>query len=968
MSSISSSTYYSVTSNAGSGSTQGIAGLMSGMDTESMVNKMLSGTQSKIDKQQALRQQAVWKQDIYRDIISNINGFYDKYFDTRYDSALPINLASSAFFNSMTSAVTQGGAVKVLSTGSGSPAGDTRIAVKNLATQARLTSSQLMSGDQTITGSKLDLGALTDALEKKVTLTVGGSRVTVSLDHVMTEDDMVQAFQSALSEARVPDTEVKIFDGRLRIITNSGTPATVNAADSSALGLKMTGLTAASSSSAGDRKTMLQGSQVHPSAGLSFDLTLDGVQKTITINELGEKDAEENPAEITKESILAAIQKQVKSAFGEYVAVDFSGDQLQFSLKFGENTGHELVITGADAAKFGITPGASSHINTSTKLQDLSVNGTAPSGSRFAFTINGKDFSFTGDTSVGSMMNTINNSGAGVRISYSSLSDTFNMEASSTGAKYGIEIQQTEGNLLSLMFGENVISYGGAVTSDYLTTGTIAGRKTETETETETGLPANYETKSASLKMEVNGKNYTFSLPAEKNVTYNKATIEDKFNEWLGNTFGSTGGSGAGTPNIEYKDGQLNIQKGYVVRFAASTIDQENPKETENALKTDLAFAMGLNLKETSNIATADTKISEVHQFQGVETGIESGNGTLDDMTTVDKKAVKFSGGRLVLSAPGTVNTGSSGALAAVFGADKTFTFGSGALSSNAVVQGQDARLIINGTETTRTSNNFTIDGLSVQLMQVSTQDSSGVYEETVISTGRDTDKIVEGFQSFVDDYNAMIAKLNGYISEEPNYRKYAPLTSEQKKDMSDKEVDLWEEKARQGLLRNDDTVSSFLAQMRTALYTKPTGCALALYNIGIETTAQYNDSGKLQLNEAALRAALSSDPESVRMLFTDAADGLSTKLMNAMKDAAERSSGSPGKLVQLAGIAGASSDKNNTLYRRITDLESRIKDLQAKYEKERTRYWNQFSTMETIMSRYNSQSGFLLQQFGGNG
>ena len=219
-----------------------------------------------------------------------------------------------------------------------------------------------------------------------------------------------------------------------------------------------------------------------------------------------------------------------------------------------------------------------------------------------------------------------------------------------------------------------------------------------------------------------------------------------------------------------------------------------------------------------------------------------------------------------------------------------------------------------------------------------------------------------------MDDYNAMIAKLNGYISEEPNYRKYAPLTSEQKKDMSDKEVDLWEEKARQGLLRNDDTVSSFLAQMRTALYTKPAGCALALYNIGIETTAQYNDSGKLQLNEAALRAALSSDPESVRMLFTDAADGLSTKLMNAMKDAAERSSGSPGKLVQLAGIAGASSDKNNTLYRRITDLESRIKDLQAKYEKERTRYWNQFSTMETIMSRYNSQSGFLLQQFGGNG
>ena len=182
---------------------------------------------------------------------------------------------------------------------------------------------------------------------------------------------------------------------------------------------------------------------------------------------------------------------------------------------------------------------------------------------------------------------------------------------------------------------------------------------------------------------------------------------------------------------------------------------------------------------------------------------------------------------------------------------------------------------------------------------------------------------------------------------------------------MSDKEVELWEEKAKQGLVRRDDTIDNFLSQMRIALYTKPEGSKYALFDIGIETK-QYKDKGKLQLDEAALRNAIAADPDAVRNLFTDATEGLAKKLMDAMDGAAKESSGTPGTLVQLAGVQGGALEKSNSLYEKLTSIESRIKDLKTKYEAERTRYWNQFTAMERILSNYNSQSMMISQQFSG--
>ena len=82
---------------AGASSNKGFSGLASGIDTESMVEAMLSGTQSKIDKQNGLKQQLEWKQEIYRDIINQINAFQSKFFGTSSTTGL----LNQSFYNSM---------------------------------------------------------------------------------------------------------------------------------------------------------------------------------------------------------------------------------------------------------------------------------------------------------------------------------------------------------------------------------------------------------------------------------------------------------------------------------------------------------------------------------------------------------------------------------------------------------------------------------------------------------------------------------------------------------------------------------------------------------------------------------------------------------------------------------------------------------------------------------------------------
>ncbi|MEG1774322.1 MAG: flagellar filament capping protein FliD, partial [Oscillospiraceae bacterium] len=232
------------------------------------------------------------------------------------------------------------------------------------------------------------------------------------------------------------------------------------------------------------------------------------------------------------------------------------------------------------------------------------------------------------------------------------------------------------------------------------------------------------------------------------------------------------------------------------------------------------------------------------------------------------------------------------------------------------------------------------------------------------ITTTRNTEQIFNGLKSFVEKYNTMIEKMNKLVDSEATYKKYPPLTAAQKKDMSDREIELWEAKSKEGLLRQDSDIDSFLGSMRAILYTKPAGSDYALYDVGIETSGDWKDKGKLTIDEAKLKLMIDSNPQALQELFSGANGGISAAMEQTIKRTANTSSGAPGSLVSLAGVDGKATSITNTLTRRLREINSRITDLQKKYEKEKARYWKQFSSMESALSNLNSQSGWLSQQF----
>ena len=131
-------------------SNKGMSGLISQMDTESLVQSMLSGIQAKIDKQNQAKQQLLWKQEIYRDIISDINNFQAKYFNLASDSCLRLE----SFYNSMkTSSSSSAAEVTV---GNNALDGDFSMQIARLATASSVTSAKVGTGEISTSTSKSD--------------------------------------------------------------------------------------------------------------------------------------------------------------------------------------------------------------------------------------------------------------------------------------------------------------------------------------------------------------------------------------------------------------------------------------------------------------------------------------------------------------------------------------------------------------------------------------------------------------------------------------------------------------------------------------------------------------------------------------------------------------------------------------------------------------------------------------------
>lgn len=276
-------------------------------------------------------------------------------------------------------------------------------------------------------------------------------------------------------------------------------------------------------------------------------------------------------------------------------------------------------------------------------------------------------------------------------------------------------------------------------------------------------------------------------------------------------------------------------------------------------------------------------------------------------------------------------------------------------------------------TEITRSSNTFDIDGMNITVTGKFGYDASGNVDPTseavTFDAQVDSDKAVDAVKQMVDDYNALIELVNKELTTKRD-RDYAPLTDEQKADMSENEIKLWEEKAKAGMLFNDSDLRALSSDLRTIF----SGTDLqALENIGISISEDYSENGKITFNEDKFRAAVESDPDGVSQLFISekdaggAFDGIMTSMEALCKKYASTTGATKGILIERAGnSASPLSLLNNSFYKEMEEIQTLIDTLNDKLKSERTRYNNQFTNLEVLMSQMNSQSSYLSQLTGG--
>ena len=282
-----------------------------------------------------------------------------------------------------------------------------------------------------------------------------------------------------------------------------------------------------------------------------------------------------------------------------------------------------------------------------------------------------------------------------------------------------------------------------------------------------------------------------------------------------------------------------------------------------------------------------------------------------------------------------------------------------------------------------KSSNQFVINNIDFNLKAVG---------EAAIKIDTDEDAVIGKVREFVHQYNGLIDKLDGILGES-RHRNFPPLTEEQKKDMSEKEIDAWEEKARSGLLRNDGTINSTMQNLRIGLYERVEGTMGTfqhLLEIGIETESYTSGSmgGKLRIDETKFRNALRDDVDGVMDLLFKEPDSNITDdkekrqntglvgrvygdLVIGMKEIIRKAG--PGKDAQLFRTVNSTilidfvtnHSSISMLDESINDYSKRILELERRLADKEEGYWRKFTAMETALSKMYSQSDWLAQQLG---
>lgn len=285
-----------------------------------------------------------------------------------------------------------------------------------------------------------------------------------------------------------------------------------------------------------------------------------------------------------------------------------------------------------------------------------------------------------------------------------------------------------------------------------------------------------------------------------------------------------------------------------------------------------------------------------------------------------------------------------------------------GAAGANGMVvtAASDAEIEFNGATMTSSTSTITINGLTLNLLSETAPGS-----EVTVSVTKDTTGVYDSIKDFLSEYNAVLKEMNTAYNA-ASAKGYQMLTDEQKEAMTDSQVDKWESKIKDSLLRRDDSLSSVISSFRTKMtgvsITASDGKRYSLANLGITTSTDYKEGGLLHIKgdeddgvfsdeENKLEKMLQEKPDIVMEVITSVTKGLYEELQKKMQ-----------RTNMSSALTFYNDKEMNT---QLSAYKKEIAKWETKLAAMENRYYKQFTAMEKAMASMNSQQNSLSSMMG---
>ncbi|MCM1335237.1 MAG: flagellar filament capping protein FliD [Bacteroides sp.] len=988
-----------------------MSGMNSGLDTESIINALTANSKLKITKQnrQLLKYKAT--QEAYQDIISKLQSLKSKYFDLANPKT---NLSGTSMWSQYATKTTVNGVEQAIAgftatTSVDSVAGNYDISVKTTAKQATMKGANLSSA------AKFDFSEFTEGETYGITLSVGGESKNITFTAGATAEDTISALNSQLREIYGDSNESQNDPTKNGLVYVDANGQFVSREGK---GIALSGAGQMAANTALDLSNLASGNN-------SIAVQVGDEVVNISFQTLGndyftpEKDENGNDLPLSEEK--QALYDQVKAdyieskkyeAFENWKATATDEDKeliFQDAFNKAEEKQAEKYFN-----KFGTTKeGKALWAATYEKFKAEAVASPDPAyNERYAeYLANIDDPSKAAtraeweaaekQTEMGE--EAANLLGSGPVDSDNEYYNAFK------AYYYDHDISDTLDDATKAKRDEALANYVDVEYQKYvdgLGDGETAQSKddwTADQIAADGEFAANYhaiedkynkytgyqldETSWRTLSYNEYEAYKSANEDAMKQIETDNATVADQtiidhYNKSsLNNSIGAAETKSGVKLAIELTD---DMKSATITATREVTTDNGDGTTTTTTENVDFSVSASKNSVSDLGVAQATTSISQISNSTKLSELNLAADAEGNYNFTINGISFSFSEDTTVKDMMRKVNASEAGVKMTYSSLENSFTLTSNNYGVDAEInidsdaqgflagiglnaanfeQGTNLEVEINGKLLESGGNSVTVDGTTFSF--------AGVAEGTNFTVGieKDYSAITDTIKSFVEEYNKLIEEVYELLDQKPD-KDYYFLADADKEDLdlSDKQEEKWEEKAKLGILYHDSTVTTAMTKLRTALMgttVAADGKTISLSSIGIKTATDYKEHGKLILDEDTLTSSIATYGEDIMRLFSDKEDGI----MTAFADALEYSvgtTGDKGTLINKAGAKTGTSATDNFIYNQMKRITSRIKTLESRYENEQNRLWKKYSAMEKMLGTINSQSASLSSYFGG--